>query len=153
MDYSTEQNIALERYMGFWYEIARFNHRFEKGLQGVTATYTLLDNGKINVNNAGYKGSLKGNFTSSYAKAKIKNPAVPGHLKVFFIPFFGADYLILELDPNYQWALVGSSTPNYLWILSRTPQMDDSLYQNILEKAKQRGYAIEKLIRVEQPNE
>lgn len=147
IDNSTVTNINLERYTGTWYEIARFNHRFEQGLVGVTATYTLLPNGKIRVINAGYKGSLSGAFTSAKAKAKVK---APGHLKVFFIPFFGANYYVMELDENYEWALVGSSSANYLWILSRTPKLESNTLNNIIDLAAKRGYDVSKLLMVKQ---
>jgi lipocalin len=145
----TIKELDVERYMGTWYELAHFNHRFEKGLVGVTATYTLHDNGKIQVVNAGYKNTLDGKYSKANAKAKIPNTAEPGKLKVYFVPFFGADYYILDIDPDYQWVLVGSSSPNYLWILSRTPNLPETTYQMILGKAKSRGYATDALIRVE----
>lgn len=146
----TIKELDVERYMGTWYELARFNHRFEKGLVGVTATYSLSDNGKINVVNAGYKNSLDGKYSKAKAKAKIPNPAEPGKLKVYFVPFFGANYYILEIDAHYQWVLVGSSSPNYLWIMSRTPALPDATYQMIVSRAKARGYATEALIQVVQ---
>jgi len=150
MNYSTVTNVELEKYTGKWYEIARFDHRFERGLVGVTATYSVLPDGKIKVINAGYKNTLYGKFKTANAKAKIPDAKQPGKLKVYFVPFFGADYNIMELDENYQWALVGSSTPNYLWILSRTPKMDEEIYNLILAKAKKRGYTVDELIKVEQ---
>lgn len=147
----TVKNVDINRYMGTWYEIARFPHSFEKGLVGVTATYTLRKDGKIDVLNQGYKGSLNGKHSKATAKAKIPNPDDPGKLKVYFFFLFGADYFILELDQeNYQWALVGSSSMNYLWILSRQPLMDEGVYQMLLNKAKERGYDTRKLIEVEQ---
>ncbi len=148
VDVTTVKKLEVEKYMGTWYEIARFDHRFEHRLTGVTATYSLLPNGKIQVVNAGYKDSLQGKYTSANAKAKLPNPAEPGKLKVYFVPFFGADYFVLDLDPDYQWALVGSSSPNYLWILSRNKDMDTETYQMLLNKLKARGYAIEQLIKV-----
>ncbi len=151
MDFSTVQELDLERYMGTWYEIARFNHRFERNLVGVTATYSLRDDGKITVINAGYKNSLDGKFKKSKGKAKQPNPDDPGKLKVSFFLFFYADYYILELDENYQWALVGSSSANYLWILSRNPKLDQETLDCILKKARERGYNTDELILVEQP--
>lgn len=142
----TIKELDVERYMGTWYELARFNHRFEKGLVGVTATYSLRDNGKINVVNAGYKNILNGKYSKAKAKARIPNPAEPGKLKVYFVPFFGADYYILDIDPDYQWVLVGSSSPNYLWIMSRTPKLPDETLQMIVKRAKARGYDTDALI-------
>ena len=147
----TVKNVDIERYMGTWYEIARFPHSFEKGLVGVTATYSLKKNGNIRVVNQGYKGSLQGKRSQAKATAKIPDPNEPGKLKVYFFFLFGADYYILELDEkDYQYALVGSSSINYLWILSRSPQMPEKTYQMLVEKAKELGYDMEKLMLVKQ---
>lgn len=144
-----EKNVDLSRYAGKWYEIARFPHSFEKGLVGVTATYTLRPDGKITVLNEGYKNSLNGKYKKAKATARVPNPAYPGWLKVVFFWPFGADYLILELDTvNYQYALVGSSSDKYLWILCRTPQMDQDTYSMLVEKAKARGYDVSRLEKV-----
>lgn len=150
MDYSVVDSVDLNKYIGTWYEIARFPHSFEKDLVGVTATYEFRDDGKIKVINQGYKFSLDGKHKKSIGKAKIPDKSVPSKLKVSFFLFFYGDYYILELDEDYQYALVGSSSPNYLWILSRTPQMDSSTYNMLVENAKNRGYDVSKLIFVEQ---
>lgn len=143
------QIVDLNRYAGTWYEIARFPHRFEKDLVGVTATYNILANNKIEVINQGYKYNLNGELKRAVGKAKIPNPDRPGRLRVSFFLFFYADYLILELDEeNYQYALIGSSSDNYLWILGRTPQMNDDIYNMLVEKARQRGYDVSKLEKV-----
>lgn len=145
------KEVDLERYAGTWYEIARYPHRFERGLTGVTATYTLRTDGKIDVLNQGYKGSLDGELSRAKAVAKIPDPEQPGKLKVFFFPLFGADYYILDLDQEgYQYALVGSSSMNYLWILCRTPQMDEITLEKLRNKAKSLGYDLEKLEMVPQ---
>ena len=141
----TVNPVDLERYVGTWYEIARFPHSFEKNLVGVTATYSLKNNGNIEVINQGYKNSLDGKLKRAKAFAKVPNPNEPGKLKVYFFWPFGGEYLILDLDEDYQWALVGSTSPNYLWILSRTPQIDRNLYQSIVDKAMELGYNVEKL--------
>ena len=151
MDFSTVQELDLERYMGKWYEIARFDHRFERNLVGVTATYSLRDDGKITVINAGYKNTLDGKFKKTKGKAKQPDPDEPGKLKVSFFLFFYADYYILELDEEYQWALIGSSSDKYLWILSRTPQISQETLDKILSKARERGYDTNRLIWVPQP--
>jgi lipocalin len=145
---ATIKEFDLKRYLGKWYEIARFPHSFEKDLVGVTANYSLKDNGKIEVLNQGYKKSFNGELKKAYGKAKTTDN--PGKLKVSFFLFFYSDYNILELDPNYQWALIGSSTPDYLWILSRKPHLDDNLYHYIILKAKNRGYDTNKLMLVPQ---
>jgi lipocalin len=150
MDLSTVKELNLERYMGRWYEIARYNHSFEKGLVGVTATYSLRPDGKITVINQGYKNNLDGKLNIAKGKAKQPDPSEPGKLKVAFFLFFYADYYVLELDNEYKWALIGSSSDNYLWILSRTPVLDDTTLQYILNLAKKRGYDTGRLIMVEQ---
>jgi apolipoprotein D and lipocalin family protein len=150
MDLSTVKELDLERYMGTWYEIARFDHSFERDLVGVTAYYELRPDGKITVINAGYKNSFEGKYKTAKGKAKQPNPNEPGKLKVAFFLFFYADYFILELDKDYQWVLIGSSSEKYLWILSRTPQPERETLDEILEKARERGYDTDKLIWVEQ---
>lgn len=148
----TVEQVDLGRYMGKWYEIARFDHKFERGLQGVTAEYTLEDNGKIKVVNSGYRDSLDGEFRMAVGKAKIPNPGEPGKLKVSFFLFFYGDYYILELDRvNYSYVLIGSSSDKYLWILSRTPQLSREKLDFLLKRAEERGYDTEKLIFVAQP--
>lgn len=148
---ATVANVDLERYVGVWYEIARFPHSFEKGLVGVTATYTKLANGKIEVLNQGFKGTLDGKRSKAKAWAKIPDPNEPGRLKVYFFWPFGAEYLILDLDEeNYSYVLVGSSSPNYLWIMSRTPQMPEETYNYLVGKAEELGYNTQKLERVPQ---
>jgi apolipoprotein D and lipocalin family protein len=145
--------FELEKYLGTWYEIARFDHNFERGLQGVTASYSLLENGMIKVVNQGYKNSLKGEPKKAIGKAKIPDKNDLRKLKVSFFWFFYADYFILELDSDYKYAVIGSSSDKYLWILSRTPQLDTETYQNILNKIESRGYSTKKLIKVEQPTQ
>lgn len=150
IDKSVVKDFNLEKYLGKWYEIARYDHRFERGLVGVTATYSLRKDGKIKVENAGYKGGLMGKKSIAIGKAKIPNLAMPSRLKVSFFWFFYGDYFVMELDKNYQWAIIGSSSDNYLWILSRTPKMDDALYQKLLDKLSKRGYDVKQLLKIEQ---
>ena len=146
---TTIKEFNIEKYLGTWYEIARFPHSFEKDLVGVTATYSLGKKGRIDVLNQGYKKSFHGEHKVAHGRAKITN--IPGKLKVAFFLFFYAEYNILELDSlNYQWALIGSSTPNYLWILSRTPHMEKNLYDELTRKALERGYDISRLLPVPQ---
>ena len=148
---STVSGVDLNKYLGKWYEIARFDHSFEKGLVGVTATYSLRPDGKIKVLNEGYKNTLNGKHKVAVGKAKIPDPKDLSKLKVSFFLNFYADYLIMELDQvNYQYAMIGSNSDNFLWILSRTPTLPDSIYNMLLEKAKKRGYEINALIKVPQ---
>ena len=150
IDQTTVKQLDLNRYLGTWYEIARFPHSFEKNLVGVTATYSLRDDGKIRVINQGYKRSLDGELSVAEGKAKIPDKAEPGKLKVSFFWIFYADYFVLELDENYQYVMIGSSLDKYFWILSRTPQMDPNIYEMLLEKARKRGYNLDKLEKVPQ---
>lgn len=150
IDNSVVQQLDLERYLGTWYEIARYDHSFEKGLEGVTANYSMREDGKIKVINSGYKGGLDGKKSIAEGKAKIPNPQEPSKLKVSFFWIFYGDYFVMELDENYQWAVIGSKTDKYLWILSRTPQMEPDIYNDLLKRLKKRGYDISKLILVKQ---
>ena len=153
VDNSAVNELDLQRYLGTWYEIARFDHRFERNLVGVTATYELRDDGKIRVINKGYRNSLDGKLKTAKGKARRPNPEKePGKFKVAFFLFFYADYIVMELDEDYEWALIGSSNDNYLWILSRTPQPSKNVVDKIVGLAQDRGYDTGKLIWVEQPN-
>jgi lipocalin len=151
IDKTTVAGVELDRYLGKWYEIARFDHSFERGLTGVTATYSLRPDGKIKVLNEGYKNSLQGKHKVAVGKAKIPDPADLSKLKVSFFLNFYADYLIMELDrENYQYAMIGSNSANFLWILARTPELPEEVYQGLVNKAAKRGYAVGNLIRVVQ---
>ena len=144
------KNFDLNKYLGTWYEIARFPHSFEKGLVGCTATYNMLPDGKVKVENAGFKGTLDGKGSLALGKAKLAGDPAEGHLKVSFFLFFYADYFIMDLEPDYQWALIGSKSDKYLWILARTPQLDDVTYNMILDKARGLGYDLTLLYKVPQ---
>lgn len=145
VDNSTVKTVDLNRYLGYWYEIARFDHPFERGLDYAMAHYTLRDDGKIDVLNTGIKDGR-----ADDAKGIAKTTDVVGLLRVsFFGPFYG-DYRIMMLDENYQYALVGGNNSKFLWILSRTPQLDDATRTLILGEADRRGYDTSKLIWVKQ---
>ena len=151
IDKTVVKELDLQKYLGTWYELARFNHKFERGLVGVTANYSIREDGKIKVLNSGYKKSLDGKFSEATGKAFLPAPELePGKLKVSFFWNFYGDYFVLELDENYQWAIIGSSSDNFLWILSRTPQLEPDLYNELIDKVKSRGYDISQLIKVEQ---
>ena len=150
IDQTTVKELDLNRYLGTWYEIARFPHSFEKNLVGVTATYSLREDGKIEVLNQGFKNTLDGEKSRAVGKAKIPNKLEPGKLKVSFFWIFYADYYVLELDENYQYAMIGSSSDKYFWILNRTPKMDPVIYEMLLGKARKRGYNLAKLEKVPQ---
>lgn len=143
-DHSTVKEVDLSRYMGVWYEIARYENRFEKNMTNVSATYTLKPNGRIKVENAGFRN---GKHKKATGRAKLPDPSEPGKLKVAFFLWFYADYYILELDKeNYSYVLVGSSSDKYLWILSRTRQLPKDVLDCLLDKASRRGYDTQKLI-------
>ena len=151
---SVVPNLDLERYMGTWYEIGRYDISFEKGLVGVTANYKLLDNGMVQVINTGYKESLDGKIDIIEGKAKRQDKnATNGALKVAFFLDFYAQYNVMELADDYSWSLVGSKTDKYLWILSRTPSLDTNTLEHILRLAANRGYDTSKILWVEQQNE
>lgn len=144
--------VDLSRYAGRWYEISRLPNRFEKKCaDSVTATYTLRSDGKVDVVNRCRK--TNGKYTTATGKAKIVDKKTNAKLKVtFFWPFYG-DYWILDLGPNYEYAVVGSPDRDYLWILSRTPQLDEQLYERLLSEMEKRGFATDKMIRTSHPTE
>ena len=118
----TIDSLDLNRFLGQWYEIARFDHSFESGMENNKAVYTMGENGIVSVKNSGVKnGNLK------EVSGIAQTTANPGLLRVSFFKPFYADYRVLYLDADYQYALVGSASSDYLWILSRTPQLEDSV--------------------------
>lgn len=148
VDNSTVQTLDLDRYLGPWYEIARFDHSFERGLTHAKAEYTLNDNGTITVTNSGLK---KGKDRTSVGKAKTTDTV--GLLRVSFFGPFYSDYRVMKLSKDYKYALVGSGSGNYLWILSRTPEVPEKILGQMLDEAMDRGYDIDKLIWVDQTGE
>lgn len=145
VDNSVAGDLQLEQYLGDWYEIARFDHSFERGIQFSKASYTLREDGKVKVLNSGIKDGK-----AKEAEGKAKLTADPRVLKVSFFGPFYSDYRVLLLDPDYQWVLVGGSSAKYLWILSRTPQLPEVVRETVLAEATRRGYDVGKLIWVEQ---
>ncbi|HKL38646.1 MAG TPA: lipocalin family protein [Bacteroidales bacterium] len=142
-----EESVNLERYAGKWYEIARLPNRFEKGLKCVTATYKLCEDGRIQVINRGHKIAGPGKVEEAKGVAHLKDKGQPAKLKVtFFWPFSGK-YWILDLDERYRYALVGSPSRKYLWILSRSKTMDEKTYDRLLSEARARGFDISEMIR------
>jgi apolipoprotein D and lipocalin family protein len=149
----TVPHVDLNRYVGKWYEIASFPQWFQKGCVASTATYTLREDGDINVLNECRKGTLDGDFKKAKGKAWVVDRRSNARLKVrFFWPFSG-DYWIIDLADNYQFAVVGHPNRNYLWILSRTPQMDPAVYNGILERLKKQQYDVSRLIKTLQPGQ
>lgn len=145
VDNSTVATLDLNRYLGYWYEIARYDHAFERGIYYSMARYTMRDDGKIDVLNTGIKDGR-----AKESEGIAKTTEVPGLLKVSFFGPFYSDYRVLMVDQDYQHALVGGSNHKYLWILSRTPQLDEATKASILAEADRRGYDTTRLIWVKQ---
>jgi len=142
----TVSYVDLERYQGTWYEIGRLPNNFERDAIKVTANYQIKENGRVRVLNRAYN-TKKEKWIESLGEAKVIEP---GKLKVsFFKPFYG-DYYIMELDENYQWVLVGNPSRDYLWILSRTPEISEELYDKLLNIAKEKGFETNNFIKTEQ---
>lgn len=145
---SPVSGFDVNRYLGTWYEIARLDHSFERGLSRVTAEYSLNDNGTIKVLNRGYNAE-NNKWSRAEGKAKFRANETVGSLKVsFFGPFYGG-YHIVELDNDYHHALVVGPSKNYLWILARSPELDEATYQSLVNKAAGLGFPTEDLIYVE----
>lgn len=148
MNTTTVSNLDVNRFMGSWYEIARYEHSFEKGMTHVKANYSLLPDGTIRVLNSGMKNGKKKEIEGKARKKKDSNSN--SKLEVSFFLWFYSDYFVFELDDNYQYAVIGSSSDKYLWILSRTPQLPQSIINDLLIKIKKRGYDTSKLYFVPQ---
>lgn len=140
-------DFELEPYLGTWYEIARLDHRFERGLSNVTANYSLRDDGGVAVVNRGYRAD-KGEWDEANGKAYFVGEPNVGRLKVsFFGPFYGG-YNVVAVDPA-SYSLVVGPDRSYLWILSRTPSLDDAVLSELVAKAEALGFATDELIYVE----
>ncbi len=137
----------IDRYLGTWYEIARLDHSFERGLSNVSATYSLRDDGGVKVINRGFS-KQKNKWKQAEGKAYFMDDKTQGHLKVsFFGPFYGS-YAIFELDNNYQYAFISGYNHSYLWLLSRSPDIDLNLIEKFKRRVKQLGFDTDKLIMV-----
>jgi len=142
--------FELDRYLGKWYEIARLDHSFERGLSRVTAEYGLRDDGGVSVVNRGFSESDK-EWDEAEGKAYFVNSDSEGYLKVsFFGPFYGS-YVVFELDhENYQYAFISGPNTKYLWLLSRTPSVETEVIDKFVAMAKERGFDTDSLIYVQQ---
>jgi apolipoprotein D and lipocalin family protein len=149
----TVARVDIERYMGKWYEIASFPQWFQKGCVATAATYTLRNDGAVDVLNQCREKTLDGKEKRAKGKAWVVEKKSNAKLKVrFFWPFSG-DYWIIDLDDNYQYAVVGHPKRNYLWILSRTPQLDQEVYDRILTRLRDLHYDLTPLQKTLQPSE
>ncbi len=144
---ATVNSVDLNRYAGKWYEIASFPQRFQKGCHCTTAEYILTDKNYVVVKNSCRLDSITGKAITIQGKAFVKKKSGNAKLKVqFFWPFRG-DYWIIDLAGNYSYAVVGHPNRKYLWILSRTNTMSDSLYNKITERLVLKGFDVTKLVR------
>lgn len=144
-------NFDAKRYLGKWYEIARLDHSFERGLEQVTATYSTMDDGGLRVINRGFNPDRQV-WQQSIGKAYFTGSPSTASLKVsFFGPFYGG-YNVIALDNDYQHALVCGPDKDYLWILSRTPTISSDVKQQMLDTATRQGFPVEKLLWVKQPS-
>ena len=138
--------LNLKKYVGLWYEIARFDHPFERGLVGVTTEYTIKPDGSIKVIGRGYQDSLRGEKKEIVGHVHIPDTTQPGVLKVTFFLIFNTDYHILEVEKDYSAALIGSSQCDHLWIVSRTPKLPPNKLKDLMQRAQRRGYDTTTLI-------
>ena len=149
-DVSPVDDFELQRYLGKWHEIARLDHSFERGLERVSAEYSLRDDGGVKVINRGFSAA-ENKWQETEGKAYFVNGENLGHLKVsFFGPFYGS-YVIFELDKeNYQYAFVAGYNKSYLWLLSRTPAVSDEVIERFINQSRKLGFETDNLIFVKQ---
>ncbi len=138
-------DFELDRYLGTWYEIARLDHRFERGLSNVQARYALREDGGVRVLNRGYDAAA-GEWRDAEGKAYFIGERDTGRLKVsFFGPFYGA-YNIIDLADDYSHAMISGPNRKYLWILAREPKLAPQVLERLLQRAKQLGFDTGSLI-------
>jgi apolipoprotein D and lipocalin family protein len=143
-------DFELNKYLGKWYEIARLDHSFERGLSQVSAEYSLKEDGGVRVINRGFSAA-KNEWKEAEGKAYFVNGDSEGYLKVsFFGPFYGS-YVVFELDhENYQYAFISGPDTDYLWLLAKTPTVSPEVLQKFVEMSKARGFDTDSLIYVQQ---
>jgi apolipoprotein D and lipocalin family protein len=145
--------VDLKRYAGTWYEISRYPNSFQEGCVATSATYSLRSDGGIEVLNQCRRKTLEGEISSIKGRAWVADRQSNAKLKVsFFWPFSGP-YWIIDLGENYEYAVVGHPRRKYLWVLSRSPRMDEAVYRNILERLKGKSYDIDRLVMTPQPDD
>lgn len=149
-DIEPVQGFDADRYLGTWYEIARYDHSFEEGLENVTAEYSLNDDGSIKVINRGYS-TEEGEWQEAEGTAKFVEDEETAHLKVSFFGPFYASYVVFGLDrENYEYSYVTGYDRDYLWFLSRTPTVSDKAMEEFRDAARANGFDLDKLIMVDQ---
>ena len=141
-------SFEKEKYLGKWYEIARFDFRFERNLNNTTATYTLREDGLIGVYNRGYN-YITGEWKDATGKAKFAGDPTVAMLKVSFFGPFYAGYNVIALDDDYQYALIAGSSLKYLWILAREKTIPEEVKDAYVKKAQEIGFDTNKLIWVQ----
>ncbi|RJG42590.1 lipocalin family protein [Motilimonas pumila] len=142
-------NFDSQQYLGKWYEVARLDHSFERGMSHVTATYSMREDGGIRVLNQGYAQDDR-KWQQAEGKAYFVDNEDTGHLKVsFFGPFYGS-YAVFDLEKDYQYAFIAGNTTSYLWLLARSPQVSEAVKQDFIQQATQLGFATEEIIWVDQ---
>ncbi len=147
----TVERVDIDRYLGTWFEIASYPAWFAKNCTGVTAEYSLRGDDRLQVVNRCYKGSLDGKLKEARGRAKVVDQDTNAKLKVsFFGPFWG-DYWVIDLDSEYRWAVVGEPKRKYLWILSRTPTLDQETLEGILSRLPAMSYDPDRLQWTPQP--
>lgn len=139
------KNFNVDKYMGKWYEIARFDFKFEKDLDQTTASYSLNENGTVKVENRGYN-YVKKEWKESIGEARFVDDKSEARLKVSFFKPIWAGYNVVDIDDDYRYALVAGNSLKYLWILSRTQDIPDTIKQRFLDKAEKMGYNTQNLI-------
>lgn len=151
-DLTTVEEVDLARYAGRWYEIARLPNCFERSdMTNITADYDLLPSGQVVVCNSATRGDGREVEVTGVARAvdstntKLEVSFVPAPLRI--LPFIWGNYWILDLDPDYQWSLVGEPTRKYMWILSRQPEISEDLYRSLCNSAQEKGFDVTDLIR------
>ncbi len=147
----TVDHVDLSKYLGKWYDIASFPQWFQRGCTAITAEYSLKPNGEIDVVNSCRKGSLDGKVKVSHGRARVVDKVSNAKIEVSFFGDFWGDYWVVDLGQDYEYSVVGSPSRDYLWILSRTPQMDGAVYNGILERLKGQGYEVGRLVMTPQP--
>ena len=133
--------VDLNRYAGLWYEIGRYENGFERDCEGVTARYTVRDDGIVEILNTCRQDSVTGPSKSSNGKAKVLEGSDNAKLKVsFFGPFYVGDYWVLDRADDYSWSIVGEPSGRYLWLLTRTAQPSGETRQTVMNRARDLGY-------------
>lgn len=136
-----QKPVELSRYLGRWYELARHENRFQKGMDAVTADYALREDGKIEILNAGTTGWPDGRRSTAEGRAIVADEATGAKLKVsFFGPLYTGDYWVLDHGDDYEWSIVGEPSGRYLWVLARVPHLEPAVAEALMQRVEALGY-------------